>query len=289
LIAAGTICAVVGARVFAEAGPPPALDSMDPYLIANLRGGNREAIRVALVSLLDRGLLKESGGMLDAQEGAGVRHALERAILDRFATPADHSRAFEDRRTLEEAETIRDKLEQKKLLPGFSQLFVRAGLAICASTLLGWLSWTKYQLAIARGHHNVLFLFLATFLALAVLIRLLMRRRTSLGDRVVSDLRTLFSKLRERRNEIPNGGATNELALLAGVYGLEALPAHVTFGVRALLPQKKSAFSGSSGNHSSGWFSSSCGSSCGSSGGSSCGSSCGGGGCGGGCGGCGGS
>src|SRR5213592_3250110 len=74
------LAALVRWRV--EAGPIPRLTTVDPYLIAALRGGNVEAIKVATLSLLDRGLLTAANGMLSAPpEGAGdVRRALERAI-----------------------------------------------------------------------------------------------------------------------------------------------------------------------------------------------------------------
>jgi uncharacterized protein (TIGR04222 family) len=44
-----------------EEGSAPRIDTSDPYLIAYLRGGKNEAARVAAVSLVDRGLLKEEG------------------------------------------------------------------------------------------------------------------------------------------------------------------------------------------------------------------------------------
>ena len=41
----------------AESGPAPKIDLGDPYLIAYLRGGEHEALRVAVISLVDRGML----------------------------------------------------------------------------------------------------------------------------------------------------------------------------------------------------------------------------------------
>jgi hypothetical protein len=103
------------------------------------------------------------------------------------------------------------------------------------------------------------------------------------GNRVLEDFRTLFSRLRDRATEVQVGGATNELALLAGVFGLGALSGTAFAQMQTLFPM-------GTRNRSSTWLGScgsACGSSWGSSSGSSCGSSCGGGGCGGGCGGCG--
>jgi uncharacterized protein (TIGR04222 family) len=254
---------------------------MDPYLVAHLRGGRDEAIRVALVSLLDRGLLKEDDSLLGAASNSieVARRPLDRAILGRFARLDVRSRAFDEHGDpVKEADTLAAELVEKRLLPGVLHFVNRLILGAAAGSVLVWLATTKIDVARARGHENVFFLWSLMFGALFVLVRVVTRRRTALGDRVVSDLEELFSGLRARASRIERGGATNELALLVGVYGVEALPENVTFDRLALLPpqKRKQGSSCSSG-----------GSSCGSSGGSSCGSSCGGGGCGGGCGGCG--
>src|SRR5262249_45943574 len=74
--------------------PPPPMD--DPYLIAFLRGGEREALRVVTLSLMDRGLLtlKSSGSsapfsastenrleLADPESIAVVRRAIEKLVL----------------------------------------------------------------------------------------------------------------------------------------------------------------------------------------------------------------
>src|SRR5262245_37881781 len=41
----------------AESGDTPKIDLGDPYLLAYLRGGENEPLRVAVISLIDRGLL----------------------------------------------------------------------------------------------------------------------------------------------------------------------------------------------------------------------------------------
>lgn len=51
------IFAVIVLRRIAESGDAPKIDLGDPYLIAYLRGGEDEALRVAVISLVDRGLL----------------------------------------------------------------------------------------------------------------------------------------------------------------------------------------------------------------------------------------
>jgi len=102
-----------------------------------------------------------------------------------------------------------------------------------------------------------------------VLFRIATPFRTLAGEAMLADLRQLFMGLRHRMWSIGTPSETQELALVAAVFGIGALPGRA--GVSETLFRRPQSTS-----------SSSCGSS-----GSSCGSSCGGGGCGGGCGGCG--
>src|SRR5262245_20730923 len=51
------IIAIAILRRIAESGDAPQIVLGDPYLIAYLRGGENEAMRVAVISLFDRGLL----------------------------------------------------------------------------------------------------------------------------------------------------------------------------------------------------------------------------------------
>jgi uncharacterized protein (TIGR04222 family) len=55
------IIAMVLFRILAESGDPPKMDLSDPYLIAYLRGGENESVRVAVISLIDRGILAPDG------------------------------------------------------------------------------------------------------------------------------------------------------------------------------------------------------------------------------------
>src|SRR5688572_6470436 len=74
-------------RRMAESGPVPKVDVSDPYLIAYLRGGENEALRVATVSLVDRGLLIAEDENLRAKKNVsldGVRRPIEKALLRKF-------------------------------------------------------------------------------------------------------------------------------------------------------------------------------------------------------------
>jgi uncharacterized membrane protein YgcG len=98
--------------------------------------------------------------------------------------------------------------------------------------------------------------------------------RTERGKAFLNDLHGLFGRLKEQGvTRRRSGQSTQELAWLAAVFGVAALPAAHFAYAQQLYPVRTSDSGGSSSSDS------------GSS--SSCGSSCGGGGCGGGCGGCG--
>jgi uncharacterized protein (TIGR04222 family) len=52
------------ARRTSEAAGAPRIDYSDPYLLAYLRGGGPEVIRVVTVSLIDRGLIQSTDDQL---------------------------------------------------------------------------------------------------------------------------------------------------------------------------------------------------------------------------------
>jgi len=85
----------------------PSLD--DPYLVAYLRGGEGEAVRVAALSLFDRGLLtiKSSGSsslfsdgenrleLTDARAIDTVERPIEKRVLEAFKSPVPISSTLE--------------------------------------------------------------------------------------------------------------------------------------------------------------------------------------------------
>lgn len=271
--------AVAIVRHVIESGPVPRVRDVDPYLIAHLRGGPNEAMRVATLSLLDRGLLEADGEELQAQKGAQprVRRGIERALLAEFKTAKKAKDMFRASGTRASAATLEDELRKQRLLPDTRQRLVRLALGLGALAILWWFGVHKIQIAFSRGRDNIGFLFLMMCAAPVVGYFILRTRRTALGTRLIHDLQILFSGLRDRAVEIESGGATNELALLAGIFGLRALSGPA-------LEQAKTLFPAATASNSASPSGSSCGASCGSA------SSCGGGGssCGGGCGGCGG-
>ena len=260
-----------------QAGTAPLTDYLK---IAYLRGGSAEAIRVASLALMDRGLLElvDAHHIKTAVESlpAGLQRTEER-LLEACRQPVRASSLLDDT-ALQIAATVEcePQLVRAGLLPDDRLKLVWTGLRTMALLFLGSVAALKIVIAVSRGRTNVVFLIILSAAFCAIIYLVTNPSRTAAGDAMLADLRTLFAALKARaglRRYTPGTGG-QELALLAAVFGATSLPA-VAGSMQTLFrkPEPRST--------------SSCGSSSGSSCGSSGGSSCGGGGCGGGCGGCG--
>jgi uncharacterized protein (TIGR04222 family) len=261
------------ARQTFEAADAPRIDYSDPYLLAYLRGGEKEVIRVAAVSLIDRGLLQSNDDQLvvvDPNSVNIIRRPIEKALLQHFRFRANASSAFTSPAILSTCQEYRDTLQRLGLLPDESVLRARLWRFGIAVVVLTGVAGLKILIALQRGRTNIFFLVLLAAFFVFVAIRVHNPLRTRRGDALLADLRNLFSSLKARARMLRPGGETADAALLMAVFGLDALPA-VAFPYAKRFQPKNTSLSTSS-----------CGSACG----SSCGSSCGGGG---GCGGCGGS
>lgn len=252
-------------------GPMPVLH--DPYAIAYLRGGKNELLRVAVISLVDRGLLYASGNNLattQAGREVQVRKRIEEDLLRRCLvvhTPGELFRSDALDAGVLEYEHV---LAQHKLVADFEIRRARTWLTNGAIAILLAVSLAKIAVALSRGRTNIAILVLLTLLAIGFARQIGFPRQTVRGKQFLAELQNLFQSLRLRASQIRPGGANADLALAAAVFGIDVLSQRDFAWTRVLHPPQGSAGS----------------SSCGS--GSSCGSSCGGGGCGGGCGGCGG-
>jgi uncharacterized protein (TIGR04222 family) len=267
----------------------PPLD--DPYLVAFLRGGEEEVVRVAALSLVDRGLLKlKSSGasifsgeaenkleLTDPQAIEAAKRPIEKRVLEAFQTAQPIGITLDSLVSCQACVDYAINLENLGLLPGPD---VRAArnrrLWIAIGILLG-VAALKILIALSRGRTNILFLIIISALAAYVTSRLSNPFRTARGEKFLQDVRSLFSTLQLRANSLRPGGATTDLVWLASAFGLAEVSPVLFPQVSALIkrrPQRE--------GHGGGDFFHSCGS-------SSCGGGgCGGGGCGGGgCGGCG--
>jgi uncharacterized protein (TIGR04222 family) len=276
VVGVAVLAALAGIRILREGGPVR-VRLTDPYLIGCLRGGVPEALRLVVVSLVDRDLLEHAGTTLTSRPGAAARvvHPIERAVLDRFERTGEASAIFSDPSLAAAAAPLRETLERHGLLPSLALRLERVGRLLLALVVLAGLAGIKIVVALGRGHSNVIFLVMLAALFCLLALGVGLRERTVRGEMALADLRHLFDRLRSRALQL-EAGARDEALLLAAVFGLAVLPSPWAYA-REFFP--RAAASNNSGCGSS--------SSCGSSSGSSCGSSCGGGGCGGGCGGCG--
>ena len=246
----------------------------DYLKIAYLRGGPSEALRIATVALLDRGLME----MVDEHRlkatpdkmPAGLPRT-EQRVLENCKTPTRASAIVDDTSLRITVQTeCEAHLVQAGLLPDENVRTVHKGLVIGGLLLLGLVALVKIMVALGRGRTNIWFLILAATAFGFIVFRLARPFRTAAGEAMLADLRRLFSAARHRTAPVGAPSGTNEAALLAAVFGIGA------FGERLFRRPEPVRSSRSSGCGSGGF--------CGS--GSSCGSACGGG-CGGGCGGCG--
>jgi uncharacterized protein (TIGR04222 family) len=245
------------------------IDLKEPLTIAYLRGGVTEVLRVAAFSLVDRGLLLFDGRTLCANSKIAaslVRRPLEKALLERLASPTPTRRMLADRALRVACEGYAQALRERSLLASAKTYAARMPIFLLGSAILGGIAGIKIIVALNRGHTNIAFLAIIALICLAILLDMYRRERTARGDRALADLKVLLAGRKAQSHRVEPGGASDDALLLAAVYGFGVLPAQSFPYLVKLFPKG----SGSSN-------------SCG----SSCGSGCGGGGCGGGCGGCG--
>ncbi len=275
-IFAGAVLGIMyGARLFSESGTLSKIDYSDPYLLAYLRGGAKETIRIAAISLSDRGLLQTADDRVSSRDNNAtevVRRPVEIAILERLRVVSDVRRILDDTSIKAACTEYRDKLQQLRLLPDEKTYGARLNRLLITLVMLLGVPSIKIIVAVTRGHRNILFLILFAAFASYLAVKSYNPFRTALGDVMLADLKTLFSSLKTRASMIRPGGATAEAAMLMAVFGAGALPISTFPIIRQFEDKPKSTSSGCGGSGCS--SSSSC-----------SGGSCGGGG---GCGGCGG-
>jgi uncharacterized protein (TIGR04222 family) len=238
--------------------------------IAYLRGGPGEALRVATMTLINRGLILmvDDQRLLAAEKAAGlVAKASERKILEKLHLTTPASAVLSDP-TLKETAThdCEPRLVGLGLLPDDAATAMRQLLLAAAVFVLTAVGATKVLVALSRGRSNIAFLIIEAIVFVVLAFKVTNPPRTPAGNAQMSNLRSLFEGLRDRADSLVPGVESHDVALLAAAFGTAAIPS--SFGFRRLFPERKKTSTSSCG-------------------GSSCGSSCGGGGCGGGCGGCG--
>lgn len=252
----------------------PKLKMNDPFQIAFLRGGENEAIRIASLSLIDRGLLRviDASSKTPKLETTHPRDInlgktrIERALLKLYRVGQESSVAFSDPECKHSCGSYQELLGQHRLVRNAEIIQERAIPIGFLAALLAGVAILKIYIAYERERPNVAFLIILAVIVVYCLVLLIWRHRTGLGDLMLADLKKLFQSLYIRRDSLRPKLQTADATLLAAVFGLSALPG--AFQYARDIFRKASKSSG-------------CGSSCGSGG---CGGGCG---SGGGCGGCG--
>lgn len=249
-------------------------DCSDPYELAALKGGVNETIRIALFSLIDRGLLKASGTTVTAEPQAMemVSQPIERAVVSYFRESSAVQEFFTDNDVMNEGKAVCQKLAYEGLLSDIPVYMWRLVPALATLALLIWVSVTKMGIAMDHGKDNISFLAILTLAFTLWIMSIWHHKLTGAGKEVLQRARYNFEYLEKHVERVLPGGETKSAAIFAALFGVAALPTYNFPYVAELFPK---AIQSPGGNGSSGG----CG--CG-------GGGCGGGGCGGGCGGCGG-
>ena len=278
----------------ASQGAPP-LDYRDPYLIAVLRGGPHAAVELAVVGLVDRGLLKPVDGTFDldakvittrADAADFGANALERAILDAARKSIAASEIAEGGAVALAAEGYQGQLAGSKLIVDDEYRSRRLSIAIwCAGPAIAVILVRMFTFLPGGGGGG--WAFVGGAVVLVAYFVALLRGKGKLtqgGQALLADLGSLFAGLRDRRYDLAAARMSNDALFCAAVFGLAALPS-VAFPAAAFYVaeeerRKQSSSDSDSGGGcgSSGCSSDGGGSGCSSdSGGSSCGGGCGGG------------
>ncbi|HEY8461170.1 MAG TPA: TIGR04222 domain-containing membrane protein, partial [Blastocatellia bacterium] len=268
----------------AESGRAPKMDLSDPYLIAYLRGGEKEALRVAVISLINRGKLIRDGAMLrrapNTSEGSNPL-SIEYHILKKFGSPGPAASIFYSPGLKNALKRYKEKLQQAGLISNPAIRRARLRRLLITILVLGVVGMIKVVKGISLGK-PVGFLVVMMVAAMVIAAFCSFPRLTARGKTTLADIANLYSGLRTRMASFRPGDNTADLAMFAAVFGAAALAA-TAFGFAEDLFSRTgsdSSCGSSCGSHyhdasDSSRFSSDSGSSCGSSSdsGSSCGSS----------------
>ena len=292
--------------------PPEISTKIDPYEIAYLRGGENEVTRVAIASLIQRGLLqiteqKKWFGEIKVIDGGrkpapGELAPIESCVLGWPGFPSPPASLFQPSGipSLVAPACIAHelKLAEDNLLRPEDMKKVGTRMFVVGWMIIFGLGLYKMAVGLAKGHSNVAFLIVFGLVGLGLLcVACLVLPRTSRrGKAYLVRLKLAFGELPCRirwdeqgapvligtnKQDVRDGSrgtpAYSDSLLVIGIFGMASLAGTPLADLTTMFAR---------GGSSSG-----CGGGCGGGGcgGGGCGGGgCGGGGCGGGCGGCGG-
>jgi uncharacterized protein (TIGR04222 family) len=264
-------------RIHSKEGdlPIPKLSTNDPYMLAYLRAGKREALKLATIVLFNRGFLtkdKKSNKLkITKPENADlVSFPVEKSILHVFKRRTSPYEIFESKICEQACEKYQAYFEQHNLNRNTSIARERLRIIMIPATAFLLIGAARIVFSLQAGKTNLWFLSIIMVLSFWVFSRIYRTPTTLVRTRVLEDFTALLSPGRKKASTREFKDGLYEQAMFAAVFGLpyEKLPEDL---IDLFADKRKSKESGDSGF---GWGCSSC---------SSCG---GGGGCGG-CGGCG--
>jgi uncharacterized protein (TIGR04222 family) len=290
---------------------PPIRGKVDPYEIAYLRGGPNEVARVAIASLMQRGLLRiteKTNRLSTSKEIDGGRKPshgelspLESVVFEWPGYPATPSRIFQPSgipAALKEfCARYQDDLGEKNLLAPRNLRTLGSLLWALGAMIIIGLGGYKLSVALGKGHHNVAFLVLLCVVGVSVLalVCFALPRTSNLGSAYLEQLKLAYGGLKSQvhpvgsvtsaltmagdpgsRGRLRDPAAYSDCLLMVGIFGMASLAETPLSDLTSMFKRGGAASSACCGAGATGG--------CGGGGGG-----CGGGGCGGGgCGGCGG-
>jgi uncharacterized protein (TIGR04222 family) len=245
----------------------------DSYTVAYLRSGFREMLRIAIFSLMKRGLLRATNTLIESSNNLRNKQLipLEKAILNYFNKPRSVTNIYTDAGLISLSDEYKRDLEKKGVLNNHSTLRQRKRTIVLFLAILIGVTAFKILLAIQRGHSNIAFLVILTIIFCVMALMTWPRRRTPKGDVVLQTLQIRTVKLRKKDKRYLQNRYDNDADLHAALFSLSVLPALEYPYIKKIFPKESRPYGGGVISAAG----------CG-------GGGCGGGGCGGGCGGCGG-
>jgi len=257
---------------FEQSLPIPKIPMKDPYLIAYMRGGQREALTLATITLGNRSFLEHSDDNRKLKTRSPkdmdmVKYPIEKAILNVFKRKAEADEVFTRNSSKNACDEYKKYVEENNLIKNAFITSKRLRILVVPVIAVTFFAVVKMFVAISHGHTNLEFLSILLGATLYGFYTIYAQKRTQVSIRVLRDLSSLFSPLHQRINSLALDEHLYEHTLIAAVFGLQA---NTTFYSQAnyYFPRNTESNPGYSCS------SSSCGSSCG--GGGGCGSGCGG-------------
>ncbi len=204
---------------------PKITSKVDPYEIAYLRGGENEVARVAIASLIQRGLLQITAGkrllattkQIDRRRAplSGELTPVEARVMKWEGFPAYPHQVFRaggiPALITEHCGRYKEHLAAGNLLAPSEMKRLGAWLWCFGTIVIVGLGGYKLTVAVAKGHHNVVFLvlFAAIGLIAQAIVCFAQPRASRLGKAYLEQLKLAYDALKSRVH--PVGGDLSPL------------------------------------------------------------------------------